>query len=78
MAKQTKAEIQKAESTFDDGVALASLAELLAKRHGKRVTLQVTRNSDGSGAVQVGDGIPYTEASLRHAVNAALAGELLK
>jgi hypothetical protein len=76
--KQSKAEIQKLEDSQDDAEALGQLAQLLGKRHGKKVSLTVTRHADGSGEVAVGMSEPYVEPTLRHAVNSALAGELLK
>lgn len=70
--KPTQAEQQAGDET----TALVQLNRYLGKR--KRVTIGITRNGDCACVTLDGGKTEHTEADLRHAVNAALAAELLK
>ena len=76
--RATKSEVAAADRALDESIALSDLSRLLAKRDGRAVSLQITRRNDGSACVSVRDGEHFTEASLRHAVNAALAAEAVR
>ncbi len=70
-AKPSRADI----AAGDETAALVAVNRFLSKR--SNVQIAITRDKRGA-TVKIGGGAPCVESNLRHAVNAALAGELLK
>ena len=72
----TKKAAQQNQHHADEATALVSLNTYLAKR--RKVRLSIVRDGESATVSLDGDRTAHTEANLRHAVNAALAAELLR